>query len=158
MKRRSLIRSFRYAFEGIFDVINTQRNMKIHIVIATAVALITLALNLSEMETLFVLLAIFLVLISETINTMVESLADLLYSKPNVKVKVIKDVSAGVVLFAAFFAVGVGLIVFGKYIFMNWNSKLILWMFAILFLTLLGLAFTFRRIGNEKRDKSSNSR
>ncbi|MCD6239398.1 MAG: diacylglycerol kinase family protein [Thermotogae bacterium] len=157
MKKRSLAKSFTYAFEGIFDVIKTQRNMKIHITVAIIVALITLALDLSVMEILFVLLAIFLILISEMINTMVEALADLFYPRFNIRVKVIKDISAGVVLFAAFFAVGVGLIVFGKYVFQNWNPKTILWIFAVIFLILLGLSFAYRRSDIEKRDKGSNS-
>ena len=44
----SILQSFNFAFEGIIHVLRTQRNMRIHFIIAIAVLLAALAVDVSS--------------------------------------------------------------------------------------------------------------
>ena len=46
----SIIESFNVAFEGIIHVLRTQRNMRIHFLIAVAVLIAALAVDVSKIE------------------------------------------------------------------------------------------------------------
>ncbi|MHB1413438.1 MAG: diacylglycerol kinase, partial [Thermoleophilia bacterium] len=59
MYRRSTLKSFTWAFEGIVHTLRTQRNMKIHFAVAFSVIIASLFFNLSRLE-----LAVLLVTIS----------------------------------------------------------------------------------------------
>lgn len=71
-----------------------------------------LILRLTVNEWLWLVLAIFLVLIAETLNTIVEAVVDLIVGETyHDLAKRAKDVAAGGVLMAAVFAVIVGVLV-----------------------------------------------
>jgi len=71
-----------------------------------------LILQLTINEWLWLMLAIFLVLIAETLNTIVEAVVDLVVGQTYHELaKRAKDVAAGGVLLAALFAVRVGALV-----------------------------------------------
>lgn len=70
--------------------------------------------GISKMEWLFVLTAIFLVLVTELMNTAVEAAVDLAEPDIHPLAKAAKDTAAGAVLLAAVFAVIVGCIVFAN--------------------------------------------
>ena len=59
----SLLDSFNYAFEGIIHVLRTQRNLRIHFVIAIGVIAAAAALGVQRMELIVLLLAIAFVLV-----------------------------------------------------------------------------------------------
>ncbi len=70
-------------------------------------------LQLSINEWLWVTLAIFVVVVAEVLNTVVEAIVDLLVGHHyDAEAKKAKDVAAGGVLIAAFFAVVIGCLVF----------------------------------------------
>ena len=54
----SLLESFNHAFEGIIHVLRTQRNMRIHFLVAVAVLVAAVALGVEKMELIALLLAI----------------------------------------------------------------------------------------------------
>ncbi len=110
VKRRLL--SFKYAFKGVFYVIRTQTNMRIHLILTLVALFLGWFLKINKIEWLFITLAIFAVLVSEMINTAIEEIMDLLYPKFNTKVGIIKDIAAGVVLLFAVFAIIIGAIIF----------------------------------------------
>lgn len=110
VKRRLL--SFKYAFKGVFYVIRTQTNMRIHLILTLVALFLGWFLKINKIEWLFITLAIFAVLVSEMINTAIEEIMDLLYPKFNTKVGIIKDIAAGVVLLFAVFAIIIGVIIF----------------------------------------------
>lgn len=113
---KRLPRSFGYAGRGIWHVIRTEANLRIH-VIATAVVIITgILLEISGPEFAILLLAIGLVLIAEVLNTVIEDFLDILHPKHHRAVRRIKDALAGAVLLAALVAVGVGVLIFGPYL------------------------------------------
>jgi diacylglycerol kinase len=70
-------------------------------------------LGLSAIEWAVVALLVVMVLAAEIVNTMVESLVDLVTTEYHPLAKVAKDVAAGVVLLTAIGAVIVGLLIFG---------------------------------------------
>src|SRR5262249_17911566 len=69
----SILESFNVAFEGIIHVLRTQRNMRIHFLIAVGVLIAALAFDVSKIELIVLLLSIAFVLITEMINTAVEA-------------------------------------------------------------------------------------
>jgi diacylglycerol kinase (ATP) len=109
---RRLIRSFGFAFKGLQYATATQPNFQIHLG-ATVVAIgLGIALRLSTTEWQWIALSIALVLVTELINTAIETLTDLVSPTYNIKAGHVKDVSAGAVVVAALFALITGLIIF----------------------------------------------
>jgi len=93
-------------------VLRTQRNMRIHFLIAVAVLIAALAFDVSKIELIVLLLSIAFVLIAEMINTAVEAAVDIASTSFDPMAKLAKDIAAGAVLIAAVNAVAVGYLVF----------------------------------------------
>jgi diacylglycerol kinase len=108
----NLLTSFGYAFQGIAYTLRTQRNMKIHLALGLAAMLLALWLQITAGEWAALLVAIALVYTLEMANTVVEAIVDLASPQYHPLAKVAKDVAAGAVLVAAFFAVAVGAFLF----------------------------------------------
>ncbi len=92
---------------------------------------------------MFLLSAIFFVIISETANTIIEYAMDVLYPHYNPKVGMIKDLAAGVVLLSSIYAIVIGGMVFGKYIGLSYYD----WWPLIMAFIFVGIYFSlkFRR-------------
>lgn len=112
MYRRSTLKSFTWAFEGIVYVLRTQRNMKIHFAIAIVVFGGSLFFQLSRIELIALLLTISFVLVMEMINTAVEAAIDTFGTAFDPMAKIAKDVAAGAVLIAAINAVAVAYLIY----------------------------------------------
>ncbi len=108
----NLLASFNYAFEGVIHVLRTQRNMRIHFLVAVAVLLIALVTDVGKVELIALLLAISFVLIAEMINTAVEAAIDVATTAFDPMAKLAKDIAAGAVLIATVNAVAIGYLVF----------------------------------------------
>lgn len=108
-----LIRSFRDAFAGLAYCFATQRNMVIHAAAGAAVMLLSHLLHLERWELLFILTAVFAVIIVEAVNTAIEKTVDLATKERQKLAHIAKDVAAGAVLLTTFYAVLVGLLVLG---------------------------------------------
>ncbi|MFA5801013.1 MAG: diacylglycerol kinase [Thermoleophilia bacterium] len=112
MYRRSTLKSFTWAFEGIVYVLRTQRNMKIHFAVAFIVLGGSLFFDLSRLEIIALLLSVTFVLVMEMINTSVEAAIDTFGTAFDPMAKIAKDVAAGAVLFSSLNALAVGYLVF----------------------------------------------
>ena len=108
----SVLDSFNFAFEGIIHVLRTQRNMRIHFVVAAGVLVAALATGVSRLELIALLLAIAFVLIAEMINTAIEGAIDVSTTSFDPNAKLAKDIAAGAVLIATVNAVAVGYLIF----------------------------------------------
>lgn len=108
--------SFKHAFAGIFYLIKTQPNFRIHLLAATLATLTGLYFNISQTQWLIIVFTICLVLIAEAVNTSIESMIDLLTDKYHTSAKIAKDVSAGMVLITAISSVIIGLLIFIPYL------------------------------------------
>ncbi len=113
MRSRNIVESFRHAFAGLWYALRTQRNARIHLIIAVGVIALGLWLELSYMQWAVLALTIGFVLVSEMLNTVAESLVDLICPEYHPQAKIVKDVTAGAVLLGAILAVVVGLLVLG---------------------------------------------
>jgi len=113
-KRAHLIESFNAAIEGFFYVVKSQRNMRIHFLVALFVLLLGIYLNFLRIELILLCITVSIVLITEMINTAVEILLDYIHAPHSHWVKRVKDISAGSVLIAALNAVIVGYFLFIK--------------------------------------------
>jgi diacylglycerol kinase (ATP) len=108
----SVLDSFNYAFEGIIHVLRTQRNLRIHFVVAVAVLIAALVANVSKIELIALLLSISFVLLAEMINSAIEGMIDAVTTSFDPNAKIAKDIAAGAVLIASANAVVVGYLVF----------------------------------------------
>ncbi|MEI8105728.1 MAG: diacylglycerol kinase [Actinomycetes bacterium] len=104
--------SFNYAAEGVVHVLRTQRNMRIHFLVATVVLVVALAVNVTKIELIALLISITFVLIAEMLNTAIESTVDIATTSFDPLAKLAKDIAAGAVLIASLNAVAVGYLVF----------------------------------------------
>lgn len=112
MKHKNLLSSFSFAFQGIVYAVRQERNMRIHLTVALLVIVASLYFQIDKWEWMFVFAAVFLVLIMEMINTALERVVDLSTGKYHHLAHTAKNVAAGAVLFAAFFAITVAGLVF----------------------------------------------
>ena len=106
------LKSFRYAFNGITDLIRYGHNFRIHIVILLAVIPAGIILRISITEWMAIVFVSALVLVSEGFNTSLEHLSDAISTESNEKLKRAKDVAAAAVLISALAAVITGLMIF----------------------------------------------
>ena len=118
---RRIVRSFGFAFSGIFWVLRTQRNAKLQV----CAALLAIALGvfrpriwggadaLSPAEWAVLFLAMASVIGAEALNTALESLADAVDERENIRIKRAKDAAAGGVLLISLGALGAGIAILG---------------------------------------------
>lgn len=109
---KKLLKSFKYAFDGIFTGIKEEQNMKIHIAIMILVIIFGIMLKISKMEWIICIILFGLVISMELINTAIENTVDLVTKKKNEQAKIAKDVAAGAVLVSAIASAIIGLIIF----------------------------------------------
>ncbi|MBX5439250.1 MAG: diacylglycerol kinase family protein [Thermoflavifilum sp.] len=109
---KARLRSFRYAFAGLFQLVCHEHNARIHAVATVVVGIAGLLLHISRGDWQAILMAIGLVWCTEACNTAIEKLSDRVSPEWNEQVRYIKDVAAAAVLMAAMVAVGIACLVF----------------------------------------------
>jgi diacylglycerol kinase len=107
------VRAIRFALEGWWHVISTQRNAWIHALASTLVILLGVWLRLPRRDWAVLILTITIVWMAEFFNTAVETLTDLASPEEHHLAKVSKDVSAAAVLITAAASVIIGLLILG---------------------------------------------
>ena len=107
----TLLQSFSYASQGIRSSL-TERNFKVHCVVAASALLLCLLLSVPAWGWAAVVVCIGMVLAAESVNTAVESVVDLASPELHPLAKRAKDCAAGAVLILAFASVAVACIVF----------------------------------------------
>ena len=112
MKKDPLYKSFGYAFQGIFNTIRTERNIKIHCAAAILVTIFGIWLQISKTEWMICFILFGLILALELVNTAVEATVDLFTEERKPLARKAKDAAAGAVLIAAIFAVVIGILIF----------------------------------------------
>jgi diacylglycerol kinase (ATP) len=107
-----ILQSLNWAFEGVIHVLRSERNMRIHFALATAVLILAFSYGVTKVELMAVLIAISFVLIAEMVNTAIEATIDLATTSFDPLAKMAKDIAAGAVLIASVNAVLIGYLVF----------------------------------------------
>ncbi len=109
---RKKILGLNYAIRGLVICSKTERNMKIHLFITLAVLVYACYRGLVLWKWALLIMTISLVLITEMINTAVESAVDLCTLDDHPLAQKAKDVAAGAVLLAALNAIIMGMLIF----------------------------------------------
>ena len=110
------LRSFGYAFSGLWFVLRTQHNAWLHVIATLSVVGLAAVFRVNREDWLWLVVAIALVWIAEVINTAFEHLCDVVSPELHQSVQKAKDVAAAAVLIAAAAAVIIGGIVFWPYL------------------------------------------
>jgi diacylglycerol kinase len=103
---------FYHAFNGILETYRSERNFRIHVIVAMAVVVLGIWMDVTYSEWCWIILCIAIVLIVEVLNTAIEALVDLVVPDYHPLAKKAKDAAAGAVLIAAIFSCIVGGVIF----------------------------------------------
>ena len=114
--KRSLIHSFKYAFEGVLFSVRHNRNLRIHIAVAVLVIAASVFFRVNAFEMGILGIMILLVICLEMINSAIEEMVDLIIQEHRRQAKIAKDVSAGMVLVASIGSVIIGILIFAPHI------------------------------------------
>ncbi|MGI9530247.1 diacylglycerol kinase family protein [Lutimonas sp.] len=106
------IKSFKYAFKGMWLLITTEHSIMVQCFIGLTVMLLGWWLEISSTEWMLQILATGLVLVTESLNTAIEKICDFIHPDHHKKIGFIKDISAGAVSFAAVSALIIGFIIY----------------------------------------------
>jgi len=110
LRRHSL--SFKNAFHGLFFILRSQTNFKIHIFLSCMAIFLSFLLKISYYEWLIIIFLIVMGLVVEALNTIVEEIMDFIFDSWNQKIKLIKDMAAGTMLIFAFGSVIIASLIF----------------------------------------------
>lgn len=111
MNIKKFVRSFGYALDGLHLAVKVDQNVRFHIVVGIIVLVISVLFKVTKVELLFVVFAIFFVLITEMMNTAVEEMTNLIIKEHREEARIAKDVAAASVLLSALFAIIIGVAV-----------------------------------------------
>ena len=111
-----MINKFIVAFQGFVSSLQ-DKSVQIQYVLAILACIAAWILGCDYYEWLAILLCIGLVIVAEILNTCIEKLCDLYSTERNEKIKYIKDLAAGGVLFASLIALAVGILIFVHHLF-----------------------------------------
>ena len=107
------LKSFTFAFNGLWLLIRDEHNARIHLFFAILTIIAGFYFNISTIEWLILILTIAFVFIAEFFNSAIEALADKVSENKDPLIKKAKDLAAGGVLFVAILSIIVGVIIFG---------------------------------------------
>lgn len=159
---QGLIKSFGYAFRGIYFALKYERNMRIHFVCMIymySFLLLTDFFVISKTQFAIIFLANALVIALELVNTAVERTVDLASREHTEKGKIAKDTAAGAVLVSAIFAVLTGIMIMWQpEAFSALRQYFITHIaYLIIFILSLVVAFVFIFRGFSKNSTQSDS-
>jgi diacylglycerol kinase (ATP) len=109
--------SLMIAVKGINYLFFYHRNMRIIFLCGIAAFLAGIYYKLKGIELVALCITITLVFMAEIFNTAIEMLIDMSTGKYHPLIKIIKDVSASVVLIASLNSLGVGFVLFWRHLF-----------------------------------------
>ncbi len=157
---KSLIKSFGYAFSGIFEALRYERNMRIHFVCMIYMYSFLFVYDFFEItrtQLAVIFLANMAVVAAELINTAVERTVDLASEEYTKNGKIAKDTAAGAVLVCAIFAVATGIAILGQpeafsQMLLYYREKPV--MLVIFILSIIpATVFIFKGFGKASKDK-----
>ncbi len=112
-----MLKSFGYAFRGIFLLIKSERNFQIHLFALALVISAGFYFDIKKKEWIAILLISALVLSMEAMNSALEKMCNEITTERRESIRNIKDIAAGAVLISVIIAVIVGVKIFWKYVF-----------------------------------------
>lgn len=114
-KQQGFGSTFRNARKGFRLVIKSEKNIRVHLIVASIVMTAGVLLKFDAIKFCILLLAISSVISAEMLNSAIEFTLDSIYhNKYNRMVGMAKDISAGAVMLCTMISVSIGIILFGK--------------------------------------------
>lgn len=113
-KLHPLKESFSFAIKGIIYLFLFHRNMRIIFLLGLASFLLGVYFKLKAFEFMILCVTISIVFLAEMFNSAIELIIDMFMDKYHTLIKIIKDISAGVVLIASLNALIVAYFLFFK--------------------------------------------
>lgn len=110
------MKRFMYPIQGFITLIKKDINFVIHLVIACLVVAVSFYFQITKIEWLFVIIAIFSVLFMEVINTSVEFVVDFVTNDYHELAKHAKDTAAFAVLLSSMMSLVIGIVIFLPYV------------------------------------------
>ncbi len=105
--------SFKHAFDGLFWAFTTQPNFRVHVALSLFAIALGYVFQITPVEWTIIVFTIVLGITGELVNTSLEAITDLVTQEWKKEAKIAKDVAAGMMLFIAFGATLVAMIIFG---------------------------------------------
>lgn len=109
--------SLRHALRGFKYMIIRERNFRIELIVGVLVFLAAFLLEMAKWELVAISFVVFGILILEAINTLVERLINIFNPRVHPYTKMLKDVTASIVLIGSIGAFLIGLLIFWPYVF-----------------------------------------
>ncbi len=114
-KSQGFSNTFKNARKGFRLVVKSERNLRVHLIVASLVIAMGFVFQFTAVEFCIALMAIANVIVAEMLNTAIEFALDSIYhNKYSKMVGMAKDISAGAVMFATIISSIIGFILFGR--------------------------------------------
>ncbi|MCE4956147.1 diacylglycerol kinase family protein [Macrococcoides caseolyticum] len=110
------MKRFLYPIQGFITLLKKDVNFVNHLIAAVMVIIFSFYFQITKVEWMFVIIAIFSVLFMEVINTSVEYVVDLVTEDYHELAKHAKDTAAFAVLLSSIMSASIGIIIFMPYI------------------------------------------
>ena len=98
-------------------MLKSERNFQIEVFALLVNLFLIVFLKLNTVDAAIILIVSFAVLSLEILNTAIEKVCDIIQPEFDLRIKVIKDISAAAVVLMALASVVVGVLVYWKYLF-----------------------------------------
>ena len=105
------------AFKGVLYLFLFHRNMRIIFMLGFAALLLGILLKLSGIELIALCVTITLVFMAEIFNTAIEMLMNMLTARFHMRIRIIKDIAAAVVVITCINALAIGYVLFIRRLF-----------------------------------------
>ena len=116
------LRSFHYAFAGLWTLLKTQHSAWIHGAATVTVVVVGSCFGLSQSEWCWLVLAMVAVWAAEAFNTSIEFLSDVASPEFNPLIKHAKDIAAAAVLITVIGEIIIGCLTLGPYVIAFFNK------------------------------------
>ncbi|MCM8799317.1 MAG: diacylglycerol kinase family protein [Candidatus Omnitrophica bacterium] len=120
-KLNGLRESFKFAIRGIVYLFLFHRNMRIIFLLGILALLLGFYFQLRGIELMILSVTIALVFMAEILNTTIELILDIFFDRYHPKVKIIKDISAAVVVITVLNSLAIGYILFVRKLIYFWK-------------------------------------
>lgn len=114
---QKFFKSFKYAVQGILKLLKQEQNFLFDFVVAIIILLVIFFFPLKNLERAVIIIMVFLMLVLEIINSVVEAIIDVLEPRLSQTVKKVKDFMSAAVLLMAVCAIIVGVVIIWPYIY-----------------------------------------
>ena len=109
---KSRFESLKFAFHGLVSLLKNEHNSRIHFLAAIVAITTGIILKINPFEWYLLIIVIGIVILTELLNSSLETLADIVDPEWNEKIRKAKDYAAAAVLISAIISVVVGGLIF----------------------------------------------